>query len=56
MNDIFQSKDMSELKDFPKKTMPIGATCQSITLVRHTLVLFYRRAELPLISVKLTKS
>ena len=28
MNQILRSKDMSELKDLPKKLMQIGTTCQ----------------------------
>ena len=52
INDIFRSKDISELKDFPKKLM----YKKNIILVRYMLVQFQRRPELSLISVKLTKT
>ena len=37
INDILQSKDMSEIKNLPKKTIQIQATCYNnvTTLVRQ---------------------
>ena len=34
INDILSSKDMSELNDLPEKTMQIGKTCQSYSIVK----------------------
>ena len=56
INNILRSKDMSELKDLPKKLYKQQQFVKVLTLVRYMFVLFYRRPELPLISVKLTKS
>ena len=57
INDILRSKDMSDVRteNLPKKIMQIGITCQSYNLVKYMLVLFYRRPELSMASVKLTK-
>ena len=56
INDILRSKDISELKDLPKKIMQIGTTCQRYNIGKVYVSSFYRRPELPLISVKLTTS
>ena len=32
INNILRSKDMSELKDLPKKIMEIGTTCQGYSI------------------------
>ena len=41
INDILRSKDMSELKDLPKKNMQIGTSCQRYNIAK-VYVQFYR--------------
>ena len=53
INDILQSKDMSELKDLSKKIMQIGTTCQSYNIGKVYVSSICCRRELPLTSVKL---